>query len=75
VGFVGIQAIPDVAMVDDVTTEGEQVWFQSRIVAPVDEVAQRIDTVLEQVKWTSQHDNPQVGPRCFIQVHQALLKN
>jgi hypothetical protein len=58
VGFVGIQAIPDVAMVDDVTTEGEQVWFQSRIVAPVDEVAQRIDTVLEQVKWTSQHDNP-----------------
>jgi hypothetical protein len=47
-GLIGIQAIPDVTMVDDVTTEGVLVWLQSRIVAPVEEVAERIGTALEQ---------------------------
>jgi hypothetical protein len=68
--LVGIQAIPDVTTVDDVTTEGVLLWLQSRTVAPVEEVAVRIDTALEQVKWTPQHEDPHGSALdFFVQVH------
>jgi hypothetical protein len=47
-GLVGIQAIPDLTTVDDVNTEDVLLWLESRTVAPVEEVAERIDNTLEQ---------------------------
>jgi hypothetical protein len=75
-GLVGIHAIPDVTTVDDLTAEGVLLWLQGRILSPIEEVAERIDTALEQVKWTSQHDDPHGSALdFFVQVHQALRKN
>jgi hypothetical protein len=72
-GQVGIQAIPDGTTVEDVTTEGVLVCFQSRIAAPVEEVAERINAALEQVKWTPQYDDPHVSALdFFVQVDQVL---
>jgi hypothetical protein len=43
---------------------------------PDEEVAERIDTALEQVKCTSQHDDPHGSTLdLFVQGHQALRKN
>jgi hypothetical protein len=45
-------------------------------VAPVEEVAERIDTALEQVRWTPKHDDPHGSALdFFVQAHQALRKN
>jgi hypothetical protein len=65
-----------VTAVDDVTTEGVLVWLQSRIVAPIEEVAERMDIALEQMTWTFQHDDPHRSALdFFVQVHQARRKN
>jgi hypothetical protein len=74
--LVGMQSIKDATTVDDVTDAEVLSWLDRRIGEPAEEIADRIDGAVEEVRWVVHHYDPHGSALdVFVNVHTALRKN